>query len=149
LLRHSHAGHRSTWAGDDRERPLSGRGEKEGAGIADVLDSRPLRHLVSSPARRCVMTFEPLAERLGLDIVVDRRLDEGGDGEGLLALGRELLPDEAAVCTHGDVIPDLLHLLTANGTALNDALVWPKASTWELRWEGSGIAKAKYHPPPG
>jgi broad specificity phosphatase PhoE len=146
VVRHAHAGSRSTWKGHDHHRPLSGKGEKEALGIADLLEPRPIRHLLSSPLHRCVLTFEPIAERLGLETKVDRRLAEGGTGEGVLELARELLPDEAAVCTHGDVIPDLLHVLVTTGTTISDPLVWPKGSTWELRFDGDRVVKAKYHP---
>jgi hypothetical protein len=46
------------------------------------------------------------------------------------------------------VVPDLLHVLAKAGTPIHDPLVWPKGSTWELRWEGDRVAKAKYHPRP-
>jgi 8-oxo-dGTP diphosphatase len=148
VVRHAHAGSRSSWPGDDRERPLSAKGEKQALRIADLLESRPIARVVSSPSRRCVMTVEPLAARLGVAVEIDRRLDEGGNGDDALRLARELLPDESVVCSHGDVIPDLLHVLATSGTQFRDPMQWPKGSTWELRWDGDVAARGVFHAPP-
>ena len=96
-----------------------------------------------------MQTVEPLAERLGLEVEIDRRLDEGRDGDGALELAMELCDAEAVLCSHGDVIPDLLHLLATRGTAFRDPMVWPKGSTWALRWEDGRITKARFIPTPG
>jgi 8-oxo-dGTP diphosphatase len=95
------------------------------------------------------MTLEPLAARLGVEIEIERRLDEGGDGAGAFDVAHELLPAHAAVCSHGDVIPDLLHVLTTRGAHLLGAAQWPKGSTWEVRWDGTVPRSVIYHPPPG
>jgi 8-oxo-dGTP diphosphatase len=149
VVRHANAGSRSTWRGNDRDRPLSDKGEKQALGIADKLGSRPIRRVVSGPAARCVQTVEPLAERLGITVEIDRRLDEGHDGEDALELATELRSAEAVLCSHGDVIPDLLHLLANRGTVFRDPMVWPKGSTWALRWEDGRITRARFIPSPG
>jgi 8-oxo-dGTP diphosphatase len=148
-VRHAHAGSRSSWRGDDRERPLSSKGEKQALGIADQLGDRDITRLVSSPSLRCVQTLEPLAAQLGLEVKIDDRLDEGNDAEAALEVADELRDTNAAICTHGDVIPDLLHHLAAAGTRFRDPIQFPKASTWELRWDGKAFKDARYIPPPG
>jgi 8-oxo-dGTP diphosphatase len=149
VVRHAHAGSRSAWRGDDRDRPLSDKGEKQALGIADELGARPIERVVSGPATRCRQTVEPLAERLGLRVEIDRRLDEGRDGHEALALAEELSEVEAVICSHGDVIPDLLHILATHGTTFRDPMVWPKGSTWALRWEDGRITKARFIATPG
>ena len=50
------------------------------------------------------------------------------------------------LCTHGELLADLLRVLAANGVIVADALVWPKGSTWimqqaedgPLRWAAAG-----------
>ena len=54
----------------------------------------------------------------------------------------------AVLCSHGDVIPDLLEHLLAHGAKLKDELRWQKASTWVLSWDGDRLTKGRYVPPP-
>jgi phosphohistidine phosphatase SixA len=149
VVRHAHAGSRSAWHGADADRPLSRRGRKQAAGIADHLAGVGVARLVSSPSVRCLQTLEPLAERLGLPVDADDRLLEGADGEQALALAGELSKEgtAAVVCSHGDVIPDLLRILHTRTTRFKDPLVWPKGSIWVLTRDGERWTKARYIPP--
>jgi 8-oxo-dGTP diphosphatase len=147
VVRHAHAGSRAGWRGDDHERPLSAKGEKQARAIADLLERGGVARLVSSPFVRCVQTFDPAAARLGVKVEVDDRLAEGRRGEDALELAGELRHEPAALCTHGDVVPDLLHILSNEGARLRDPLVWPKGSTWVLEWSGNTLANGEYVPP--
>jgi 8-oxo-dGTP diphosphatase len=148
VVRHADAGHRSEWDGPDRERPLSTRGWRQARGIGDALgDDRPNR-LLASPYTRCVQTLEPLAEQLGLTVEPDPRLAEGSGATGALELADELAGTPAVLCSHGDVIPDLLEALVDRGVKLRDEPRWQKASTWVLSGDGSRLAKGRYLPPP-
>ncbi|HZA77362.1 MAG TPA: histidine phosphatase family protein [Acidimicrobiales bacterium] len=149
VVRHAHAGSRSAWDGPDVERPLSRRGRKQAAGIADHLARVGVARLVSSPSFRCVESLQPLADRLGLSVDVDDRLLEGTDGEQALSLAGELSKEgtAAVICSHGDVIPDLLRILNAGTTRFKDPLAWPKGSIWVLTWDGEQWTKARYIPP--
>src|SRR5688572_16126305 len=107
VVRHAHAGSRSSWAGADHDRPLSKRGQRQAAGIAERLAGAGITRLVSSPAVRCVQTLEPLAARLGLPVDADERLLEGASGGDALSLAGELCAgggEAAVLCSHGDVI---------------------------------------------
>jgi 8-oxo-dGTP diphosphatase len=149
VIRHGHAGSRSTWDGPDGQRPLSRRGRKQATGIAEQLGAVGLSRLVSSPTVRCVQTLEPLADQLGLRVDADDRLLEGADGDDALALAAELGKERsaAAICSHGDVIPDMLRILKAGTTRFRDPLMWPKGSIWVLTGDGAGWSKARYIPP--
>ena len=104
LLRHASAGDRDHWAGDDEHRPLDEKGRRQAEKIAEALAAEDVRRVVSSPYVRCVQTVEPLAAALGLEVELDDRLAEGGDGSA-----RALLDEGGVVaCTHGDVIFELL-----------------------------------------
>jgi hypothetical protein len=52
------------------------------------------------------------------------------------------------VCSHGDVIPEMLRILKATTARFRDPFIWPKASTWVVTWNGERWTKARYIPPP-
>ena len=150
VVRHAHAGSRRDWAGPDAERPLSERGWRQAKGLAEVLDrtfdARPVR-LLASPAVRCRQTLEPLGALLGTEVEVEDRLREGTSGVSARLLLEEC-GDDVVLCSHGDVIPDLLDVLAAEGARFDDDLRWPKASTWVLTLDGTVVVRARYLAPP-
>lgn len=150
VIRHADAGDRSVWGGDDRVRPLSTKGRQQADHICSRLAAAGLTRLISSAAARCVETLEPLGQAIGLPVETDARLYEGSDGPAVLALAEELqaLGDTAALCSHGDVIPDLLSELRVNGTSFHHTLTWPKGSIWVLTGSGHGWTDADHVPGP-
>jgi phosphohistidine phosphatase SixA len=150
VVRHAHAGSRSSWDGSDPTRPLSTRGRHEADAIADGLRAAGVTRLVSSPYRRCTQTLDPLGAHLDLAVESDERLAEGAGGDAALALADELRkePQAAVVCSHGDVIPEMLRVLRATTARFRDPLIWPKASTWVVTWDGDRWTKARYIAPP-
>jgi 8-oxo-dGTP diphosphatase len=150
VVRHADAGSRSAWDGDDDLRPLSKKGRRQAAGLLELLADVGANRLVASPAVRCVETLGPLAERLGLTIETDRRLAEGSRGDDALKVGHELqaVGDVGVVCSHGDVIPDLLSELKVNGTTFRHGLTWPKGSVWVLSGNGTYWHEADFLPAP-
>ncbi len=150
VIRHTAAGNRAAWGRPDDLRPLSHKGRRQADAIADTLASAGITRLVSSPSVRCVQSLEPLAERLGYPVETDERLAEGSDGEDALALAEELRQkaDAVALCSHGDVIPDMLRILKTTTTRFREPLLWPKASTWVVTWDSGCWSKARYIPPP-
>ncbi|MBN2624829.1 MAG: histidine phosphatase family protein [Acidimicrobiales bacterium] len=150
VVRHAHAGSRSRWDGPDERRPLTTKGRRQAEAIADALAPVGVSRMVSSPYRRCTQTLDPLADRIGVGVEEDERLAEGADGVDALALADELRKqdDAAVVCSHGDVIPEMLRILKATTARFKDPFVWPKASTWVVTWDGERWAKARYIAPP-
>ena len=122
-------------------------GARPRASAAELAD-RDITRLVASPFVRCVQTLEPLGKALGLPVETDERLAEGAGAAGALAVAAEVRDTGAVLCSHGDVIPDLLEHLLAHGTKLKGELRWQKASTWVLTWEGEQLTKGRYLPPP-
>jgi 8-oxo-dGTP diphosphatase len=112
LLRHASAGDREKWDADDRLRPLDKRGRKQAKKLCEILLGYDLTRAVSSPYVRCVETIE----RLGLEIVRDERLAEGAPLTETLSLLGEA--DGAVVCTHGDVIVNVLGRDLKKGAAV-------------------------------
>lgn len=148
VVRHADAGHRGGGDRPDEARPLSKRGRRQADGLRDQLAGAGVTRLLASPFVRCVQTLEPLAVELGLAVEPDDRLAEGRGAGDAMAVADELRTTDAVICSHGDVIPDLLDALVAGGTKLKDDLRWQKASCWVLAWDGDQIVKGSYRPPP-
>lgn len=146
LVRHAQAGERAKWDGKDLDRPLSRRGVRQAAAIADRIADGGIVRLVSSPYRRCVQTLEPLGARLDLPVETDARLSEGASLNDTLALIEEL-GDGAALCSHGDVIPDTVGALVRRGVELSGEPDWRKATVWVIDRDGGG-GQASALPPP-
>lgn len=143
LVRHAKAGSRDRWDGDDRDRPLTARGQKQAQLLAEYMIGhvgRPAR-ILSSPAARCRETLAPLAEQCSLDIVETDWLDEGSQPEEAFDRLRTLTlrldsPSGAggpvAAGTHGDVVWGILDLLGRMGVDLGKAADAPKGGLWIL-----------------
>lgn len=149
VVRHAKAGSRQRWDGDDTVRPLTEDGWRQAEALAARLAGEAISGLWSSPYVRCMQTLEPLGRTLGMPVVAEDRLREGTRFEAVLALLAEL-PDGAVLCSHGDVIPELLDALVRRGTRLLTAPEWRKASLWVLSSpDGDGhVATAAAEPPP-
>ncbi len=147
LVRHAKAGERRVWDGDDAERPLSRVGHKQSEAIAERLEAKGATSLHSSPYVRCVQTLEPLAERLGTTIRCDPRLAEGEPFEPVLDLLGEV-ERGAVLCSHGDIIPEVIQALARRGMEVVTSPDWRKASIWVLKRKGDRITKGKVWPPP-
>lgn len=146
VVRHAHAGERAGWTDDDRLRPLSDRGRRQAVAIADALVAHEPARVLASPATRCMTTVEPLADRLGLKVERDERLLEGATSADVESLLHEV--QDAALCSHGDVIPIILRQLTERGMRPAQGLRWAKASTWVVERTPDGWGAGAYVPPP-
>ena len=108
LIRHGRAGKRSAWAGDDRLRPLDTKGRRQAASLPGLLAGFGIERVLSSPFRRCVETVEPLAAELHLDVEQRAELAEGADAVDVGRLLNEAGGTTVALCTHGDVIAEVI-----------------------------------------
>lgn len=148
VVRHAHAGTRGQHDGPDSERPLTERGWRQARGLVELLGDAGITRLVTSPFRRCRETLVPLSEALGLPVEPDDRLAEGSGFGPVLELAEELRETPAVLCSHGDVIPDLLEVLVRRGIELQDPARWPKGCTWVLTRDDEGFVKGRFLPPP-
>ena len=148
LVRHAHAGKKAHWPGPDLARPLSAQGRREALGLTDQLDAHPLGRILSSPARRCLQTVQPLAARLGRPVEPEVLLGVDGTGAGVLELLSAPRLDQAVLCTHGEIIGEVFDELQRAGIELSAPIRWPKGSTWVLRldrgqgWKGTYLEPA-------
>ena len=147
LVRHAKAGDRATWEGPDALRPLTDAGWKQADGLAGLLGTG-VDHVLSSPSVRCMQTIQPLANALGLKVEEHDYLAEGAGAKRALELVRD--SDQSALCTHGDVIGEILETLSAAGIDLGPELRLKKASTWILELDSNGdVTSGRYLSPPG
>jgi 8-oxo-dGTP pyrophosphatase MutT (NUDIX family) len=141
LVRHGSAGNRSDWDGPDELRPLDDKGRRQAARLAESLSLFAPTAVLSAERTRCRQTVQPLAERLGLDVMPCRELGEEefhADPQAGLAVVERLLeprnrPGVTVVCSQGGAIPSVLALgVRWEGVA---GALWPpaaKGSTWAV-----------------
>jgi phosphohistidine phosphatase SixA len=107
LLRHASAGQRLSSPGVDRFRRLDDAGRVVARQLVWALAHREITRIVSSPLARCIESVVPIAESRGL--VVETRWELAPDVtmEDVVTLLADL-PDTSLVCTHREVIEQLL-----------------------------------------
>jgi len=150
LVRHAVAVGRSEWAGDDAVRPLTKRGERQAAALVELLDGTAVRRVLSSPTVRCRDTVAPLAARLALPVEEAAELAEGTDPDDTVRLARCLareLDGDAVLCTHGDLVPEVVRRLARDGMRWDGELRFAKGSTWVLDFDGERCVEARYVEP--
>jgi broad specificity phosphatase PhoE len=96
---------------------------------------------------RCVESVAPLAESRGLPVEEVDALAEGTPLDQVLRLVEKVADKPTVLCTHGDVVGDLLSRLDGR-EPLDAGRVFPKGSTWVLDVEGGDIVHGRYLPPP-
>jgi 8-oxo-dGTP diphosphatase len=151
VVRHAKAGSRSSWKGDDVDRPLTKDGRKQAAEIATRLGHEGPTGLFSSPYVRCMQTLEPLGEQLGLPVHADERLAEDSPQKDVMSLLTELA-NGAVLCSHGDVIPELIQALIRRGMDVTGEADWRKATIWILEGDdatdATALTSGRVEPPP-
>ena len=136
LVRHAHAGKKAQWQGPDVARPLSAQGRREALGLIERLDGYPVGRVLSSPTVRCLQTVQPLAARLGRPVEPDEALGVDGTGPGVVELLGDPALEGAVLCTHGEVIGEVLDQLQGAGIQLSHPPRRPKGSIWVLGRDG-------------
>jgi len=131
LVRHTKAGSRATWKGPDEDRPLSATGRKQAERLAKWLSKQGVTQTLSSPYVRCMETLEPTAKRLDLKVEPVEVLAEHGPIPPVLEY-LDSLPDDVALCTHGDILMGTIGALILGGLEPSSALDYRKGTTWVL-----------------
>jgi 8-oxo-dGTP diphosphatase len=149
VVRHGHAGDRETWEGPDERRPLSKKGRHQAAGLIEMLAGFEVSRILSSRYVRCLETVVPLACDRRRSIEVHPGLAEGSSVLAVSALVAELAGTTAVLCTHGDVVWNLLVGIAHQPEPADDDLPMAKGSTWVVEDHDGRLAAARYLPPPG
>ncbi len=119
-------------------------------GLAEQLEDGPIEHVVTGPFVRCRQTVEPLAERRRLPVDLADELTEGaliGDAFRLIDKFAYALAN-AVLCTHGDVLGNVLDHLARRGVPLGGPLKLEKGCTWVLEVDNGEIVSGRYVPAP-
>lgn len=146
VVRHAHAGSSANWNGPDDERPLSERGHLQAKRIGEALFADGATTVLSSPFLRCVQTVSPLAAMLGIDVLDSPELVEGAGGSGAARLVMTAV-DGTVLCSHGDVLHDLVGRLAAGGAPLGAWMQFEKGAVLRLERDRDRITSADYYPP--
>ena len=148
VVRHAKAGDRDEWKGDDRRRPLTMSGRRQAEELAEALKKDQIDKILSSPYVRCVETVEPLAVKLKLPIEPRNDLQEGAGGESVIRLIKEFKGRNTVLCTHGDVVEELVEKLIERRLVSRSRASNEKAGTWVLDEQDGKIIRANYLPAP-
>ena len=118
LVRHAQAKPRKEWDGEDRVRPLSPHGFRQADGLIAIM---------------------------GVERTDDLR---EGQSSVAVSLVRALAGEEAVVCTHGDVIAEILVALADEDRLdLGQNPRQAKGSVWALDGRAGSFTSAKYFAP--
>jgi 8-oxo-(d)GTP phosphatase len=147
LVRHAKAGDRDAWHEDDRLRPLSRKGKLQAEALVGMLAGAPVDRVLSSPSVRCVQTVRPLALERSVPLEEHDALAEGTPLDEALALVRGSA-GAVVMCSHGDVIPDVLRLVELRGARLSRPWKCAKGSTWTMEVRKGNVRRADYTPAP-
>lgn len=107
FVRHASAGDRQKWLGEDRVRPLDGKGRRQAEKLVAKLEPYAVERVLSSPFVRCVQTVEPLAAARRLDVETTEALADGAGADGVRRLLGELAGSPVVLCGHGGEIDEL------------------------------------------
>ena len=151
VVRHGRAGDPDDWSAEDDLRPLDPTGRRQAHALARVLPIFGVSRVLSARPVRCVDTVAPLATNIGVDVELEPTVGEqeyaAHPDTGLRRI-RALADDgaTAAVCSQGEVIPDLVaRLARENGVPMPEPRS-KKGSAWALFFTNRRLTAADYYP---
>lgn len=149
LVRHAKALDRALWHHPDDLRPLTEVGYRQADGIARELRRVSVDAVVSSRAFRCVDTVWPIAHAAGLSVMRHAALYVGSRPGDTLALMRRVSGRNVVLCTHGDVMQNVLEQLDDDGVDLDRGIRLAKGAYWVFELDDRGDMRGGvYHPRP-
>ncbi len=148
LVRHASAGSRNEGSPTDAERALDVTGREQADRLVALLAEHDVRRILSSPALRCIQSVQPLGAAHGVDVEVHEDLFEGTSVEDAWELLEWAAHQEGDVvlCSHGDLIPELVRRAQLRGMEIPGKSGCSKGSVWELRWDGERFDCGIYTP---
>lgn len=158
LLRHTSAGDKRSWQGSDLLRPLDEAGRADALALSPVLGAYGRLRVISSAAARCMESLLAYSVEYDVPMRTERAFTVGSEGEGyevekakevFAGLIREGRP--TVVCTHGELVPDLMtEALARLGAPLTQQCGLRKGAFWVLHVSDDGEpAGVERHGPRG
>ena len=122
VLRHGKAVPGSAWNGPDSTRPLEQVGLEQARASARAIVAFDPRKLISSTAARCISTIEPVGSITGLDIKATAAISQDAYEDGTADIGKVITKrlakkETTVLCSHGPVLPDILHEIAGEAHA--------------------------------
>lgn len=117
LTRHGTAKKRSAWNGDENTRPLTKVGERQAERLIPLFSAYGVRHVSTSPWRRCAATVEPFTRAAGLQLHELESLTEAAALSNpdpvrkFLTKALRKRDGNTMICTHRPVLPIVLDTL--------------------------------------
>ncbi len=142
MVRHANAGQRRQ-DGRDLYRPLSNDGRRRADELVEVFAGCAIDRLLSSPATRCAQTLGPLAGDRRLEVVECAELWEGTDVDDVLAAMEQIGTESVVACSHGDVIPAMIDVLSGRGMPVSGRGC-ELGSIWVLEFDGGAWRSGRY-----
>jgi len=113
LLRHAKALDRKEWSGDDEDRPLTEDGRRQVQKLIKTMHVYGLTSIHTSDAIRCLDTAKPIADALGVELVVNSKLSEyeyHRDGKSAAKYIKGLFEQDerVLVCGHNPILTKII-----------------------------------------
>jgi 8-oxo-dGTP pyrophosphatase MutT (NUDIX family)/phosphohistidine phosphatase SixA len=151
LLRHTSAGDKGSWAGDDLSRPLDSAGAADAERLAGLLACFGSCRVISSAAERCIATVRPYARLVGSGITVQPALTVGqapADSAAAAGLGAAVAAEAGPtlLCAHRENLPPVLAAACEYlGAAPPSGPELAKGGFWVLHIASGTLACAEHH----
>jgi 8-oxo-dGTP diphosphatase len=149
IVRHSTAGSRSRYRGDDRKRPLDKRGRAQAESLVGQLLAFGAQDLFAADRVRCHQTLEPLAEELGAEITDEPGLTEEAYADDRKAARHRIIDiaetaSTPVICSQGKVIPDFIDWWCQREGVRPDKSRNRKGSTWVMSLSNGRLVAADH-----
>jgi 8-oxo-dGTP diphosphatase len=137
---------RDEWDPEAGSRPLAPAGEQAARSLASLGGMFDIQRILSAPSPRCIETVAELARRESLEVERSEHLT-GGSLAGTLDLVAETRGTGTVLCTHEDVMADVLaHLIHHDRTVMTKRFRARKGSAWVVTGDRTRYDSAYYLP---
>jgi 8-oxo-(d)GTP phosphatase len=149
IVRHGTAGRKSRFSVDDTKRPLDKQGRAQAEALVGQLLAYGATNVRAADRVRCQQTVEPLAEELGVPIQDEPTLTEEAYAKSPKRGRHRMLEIAAqegtpAICSQGNVIPDLIAWWCERDGVRPDKSRNHKGSTWVLSLSDGRLTAADH-----
>jgi phosphohistidine phosphatase SixA len=121
---------------------------KQAEDLITTFANYDIAAVYSSPYLRCMQTVEPMARAHRLKVQTEAGLAEGRGLEAAYRFFNDPKLDQVVLCTHADIVFELIEDLTKLRVLPAFREDYDKGSTWVVDVKGGVPVKARYIPAP-